>query len=60
MNKLNIWIGLACLIIGFPLTIKQIKIFRAGEQDQLGFDIKLLGGGIMAIIAGFYLIFKYI
>ncbi len=42
------------------LTVKQIKIFAKGKQDQLGFDIKLLGGGTMFIIIEIYLITHYI
>jgi len=48
--------GLAFFAIGLYITFVQIKIFRAGKQDQLGFDIKWLGGGIMAIILGLVLI----
>jgi len=60
MNGLYIIGGIACLAFGIYLTLKQIKTFRAGKQDQLGFDIKLLGGGIIGIIIGVYLIMKYL
>jgi hypothetical protein len=50
--------GLAFLILGLYITYIQIKTFKSGKQDQLGFDIKLLGGGIMAIILGLALIFS--
>ena len=50
----------ACLGLGIFITRKQIKIFQAKEQDDLGFDVKLLGGGIMAIILGIALIVQYL
>jgi hypothetical protein len=60
MNALYVFGGIACLVFGAWLTIKQIKIFAKGKQDQLGWDIKLLGGGIIFIIGGICLIAKYI
>lgn len=60
MNGLYVFGGIACLVFGIYLTKKQVKTFNSGKQDQLGFDIKLLGGGIMAIIGGVYLIMKYL
>lgn len=44
------------LIFGLWLTFNQIRTFRKKEQDQLGWDIKLLSAGIMAIMIGIYLI----
>jgi hypothetical protein len=52
--------GFAVLVFGIWLIVKQMKTFAKKEQDQLGFDIKLLGGGIMAIILGISLIANYI
>ena len=60
MNILYTLGGFACLIFGIWLTINQINIFRRGEQDKLGFDIKMLGGGIMSMILGVALIINYI
>jgi len=48
------------LAFGIYLTIKQVKTFIKGEQDKFGFDIQGLGGGIMFIMIGLYLIFKYL
>ena len=48
------------MTLGCYLTIKQIKIFVAGKQDQLGWDIKGLGAGIISIMIGVYLIIKYL
>jgi len=48
------------LAIGIYLTVKQVKIFMKGEQDNQGFDVKVLGLGIMIIMTGLYLIFKYL
>jgi hypothetical protein len=60
MNILYVLSGFACLAFGTWLTIKQIKTFRKNEQDDLGFDIKLFGGGLMAIVLGIALITHYI
>lgn len=60
MNGIYILGGIACLAFGIYLTVKQIKTFLAGKQDQLGFDIKLLGGGLIGIMIGIYLIIKYL
>ncbi len=60
MNALYVLGGCACLAFGIYLTIKQVKTFIKGEQDKFGFDIQGLGGGIMFIMIGLYLIFKYL
>ncbi|MBB6110954.1 hypothetical protein [Mucilaginibacter lappiensis] len=52
--------GVALLGVGLYLTVKQIKIFMAGKQDQLGWDIRGLGTGIISIMIGVYLIVKYL
>jgi len=59
-NFLYVLGGIACLIFGIWLTVKQVKTFKRGKQDQLGFDIKLLSGGIMGVMIGIYLIAKYL
>jgi len=51
--------GILCLIIGLYITIKQLKIFRSHQQDELGFDIGLLSSGFMFMLIGIALIFKY-
>ncbi len=51
--------GIDCLIFGVCLTKRQVKIFAKGKQDELGFDIKLLTGGILFIVIGVSLIVKY-
>jgi hypothetical protein len=60
VNVLYVLGGIACLIFGAWLAIKQIKIFVRGKQDELGWDIKGLGVGIMFIMIGVYLIAHYI
>jgi len=60
MNALYVLGGVACLGLGIYITIRQVKTFVKDEQDDLGFDIKLLGGGIMAITLGIALIVHYI
>jgi hypothetical protein len=60
MNNLYELGGVGCLAFGAWLTIKQIKVFAKGKQDELGFDIKGLGAGIMCIMIGVYLIAHYI
>jgi len=52
--------GFACLVLGIWITVKQVIVFKKGEQDSLGFDIKLLGGGVMAVMFGVALILHYI
>ncbi len=56
MNGLDLLGGFACLAFGIFIILKQIKKFRNHQQDQLGFDIKLLGGGIIFIMGGICLI----
>ena len=60
MNVIYIIGGCASLAIGIYLTVKQVKVFMKGEQDNQGFDVKALGLGIMIIMTGLYLIFKYL
>jgi 4-hydroxybenzoate polyprenyltransferase len=50
--------GIVCLVFGVFITARQIKIIRTGKVDQLGFDYKLLAGGIVFIMAGFSLLFS--
>jgi hypothetical protein len=59
MNALYVLIGFACLTIGIWITYRQVRIFSKGQQDQLGFSIQLLAGGITAIILGLGLIIQY-
>jgi hypothetical protein len=60
MNALYIIRGFACLVLGIWITVKQVIVFKKGEQDSLGFDIKLLGGVVMAVVFGVALILHYI
>ena len=60
MRALYIVGGIASLIFGLVIIIRQIKTFKKGEQDELGFDIKLLGGGMGFLMIGIYLFAKYI
>jgi len=56
MDAFSVFGGPICLALGIWITIKQIRKFKAGKQDKLGFDIKLLGGGILFIMGGIALI----
>jgi TctA family transporter len=58
-NDLYVVGGIACLIFGLYISTVQIKKIKAGKQDQLGFDYKLLGGGIMFIIIGLAFIIQH-
>jgi hypothetical protein len=60
VNVLYVLCGIAFLIFGTWLTIRQVKIFLKKEQDELGNDVKGLGVGIMTIMIGIYIISKYI
>ena len=48
--------GIASILFGALITLKQIKVFRQGEQDRLGFDIRLLIGGICFVFIGLALL----
>jgi hypothetical protein len=55
---MNLLGGIAALGLGTYITSIQIKKFRKKEQDNLGWDIRLLAGGIMFIIIGIAMILK--
>jgi len=59
-NWFYIVIGFAFLILGLYIIIIQLKRFKKREQDNLGFDIQLLAGGIMALILGVGMIIQNI
>ena len=46
--------GIFSLLLGIYIIIRQIKTIRAGKQDSLGFDYKLLiaGGGFFMLGIG--------
>jgi hypothetical protein len=54
MNNLYVYIlgGIVCVGCGLYLTIHQSQKIAAGEDDELGFDYKGLGCGIMLIMLG--------
>jgi len=52
--------GIASIALGLYITITQLKKIIAGEDDQLGFDYKGLGGGVIFIMVGIALILKYL
>ena len=60
MNALYVIGGVACSGLGVYLIIRQVRTFIKDEQDRYGFDIQGLGVGIMLIMLGAYLIFKYL
>jgi hypothetical protein len=51
-NSFYVVVGFACLILGVYIVIIQLKKLKKREQDNLGFDIQLLAGGIMALVLG--------
>jgi len=60
MNSLYVLGGGGYLALGVYIVRIQFKRFWDGKQDELGFDIKLLGGGVMAITLGIVLIVHFI
>jgi len=56
MNYTYLFGGIASLGFGSWLTFNQIRIFALGKQDRLGWDIKLLSGGILSMMLGIYLL----
>jgi hypothetical protein len=60
MNYIYTICGILSIILGIYIIAQQIKKIKAGEDDELGFDYKLLGGGIMAVVLGIALILKYL
>jgi len=57
-NRLNLLEGFALLVLGIIITIIQVRKIRARKDDQLGFDYRLLDGGIIFIMCGLVMIFK--
>jgi len=55
---MNLIGGIAVLGLGVYITRNQIQTFRKKEQDELGWDIKLLGGGMGLMMIGIALIVK--
>lgn len=60
MNAWYLVLGVILLIYGIWQTITTAKIYIKGEQDWLGADIKLLGGGIGALALGIIMIWQNI
>ncbi|MDF2435356.1 MAG: hypothetical protein JWP44_4987 [Mucilaginibacter sp.] len=60
MKILHIIGGVASLALGLYIIIRQVKIFFKGQQDNLGFSIKLLAGGIASLILGIALLSEYL
>lgn len=60
MSTLHVLGGIFCLCLGVFIIVKQSKTFIKGQQDRLGFDIKLLGGGIGFVIIGIAILAKYL
>lgn len=56
MNYTYLVGGIIALVFGGWLTLNQIKIFLKKQGDQLGWDIKLLSGGLIFIMIGIYLL----
>ena len=56
MNYTYLLGGMASIGFGGWLIFNQIKIFVRGKQDKLGWDIKLLSGGILCLMLGIYLL----
>jgi len=58
MNTSNIILGIVMVAIGILIIILQIKRFKSGIKDELGFENNLLAGGIGCIIIGVILLVK--
>ena len=56
MNISNFFGGIASLEFGSFIKLVQIRTFRRGKQDNLGFDIRIPGGGLIFIMLGVWLI----
>lgn len=56
MDYTNLLGGIACLTFGAWLTIRQIRKVIKGTQDNMGWDIRAIGGGISFVIIGIYLL----
>jgi hypothetical protein len=51
--------GIACVVLGAFIVARQIDIFRSGQQDALGYDIKLFTGGVGFVIVGLIMIVQH-
>jgi len=60
MNILYVLGGVILTLFGIWQTIVKARSISRGRKSILGSDIQLLGAGIMVIIIGFFLIFKYL
>jgi len=60
MNILYVLGGVILTLFGIWQTIVKARNISRGRKSILGSDIQLLGAGIMVIIIGFFLIFKYL
>ena len=56
MNYTYLLGGIASLTFGTWLTIHQIRKVIKGTQDNMGWDIRGIGGGISFTIIGIYLL----
>jgi len=56
MNYPYLFGGIASLSFGGWLTIYQIRTLIRGKQDRLGWDIRLLSGGIIFLMGGIYML----
>jgi hypothetical protein len=60
MNALYVLIGVTFILVGLYVINIQIKKFKQGKQDQLGFDVRLLISGISALLVGIIMVVQYI
>jgi hypothetical protein len=60
MNFLYVSGGIALIVLGCYIVVFQVKKTRAGKEDRLGFDYRLLGGGVIFIMGGTAMIIKYL
>ncbi|GAA4092610.1 hypothetical protein [Mucilaginibacter panaciglaebae] len=51
--------GFFLTALGIYITKNQLTKIKTENVDQLGFDYKLLGGGVMAIIIGIVVMVKH-
>jgi hypothetical protein len=58
MNISGIVLGTVMICIGIFIVVLQIKRFKTGIKDELGFENNLLAGGIGCIVIGIILLVK--
>ena len=60
MNLLGLAGGIALIIVGLYFVVTYLRKYVKHEQDDMGFDSKLIAGGLGCIMIGIALIAKCI